>query len=32
MDLEQIKAWSYDNRKGLIVGAILGFVVSRLLK
>lgn len=32
MTLEEIKQWALVNKKGLIVGAILGFVASRLLK
>lgn len=32
MDLEDIKTWVSDNRKGLIVGAIVGFILSRVLK
>lgn len=32
MDLEDIKIWIIDNRKGLIVGVVAGFVLSRILK
>jgi predicted negative regulator of RcsB-dependent stress response len=32
MTLEEIKQWAIENRKGLIVGAVAGFVLSRLLK
>lgn len=32
MTVEQLKQFIRDNQKGLIVGAIAGFVVSRLLK
>lgn len=32
MTFEELKQWALDNKKGLIVGAALGFVVSRLLK
>lgn len=32
MTAEEIKQWIIDNRKGIIAGAIAGFVISRLLK
>lgn len=32
MSFEEIKQWALDNKKGLIVGLVAGFVVSRLLK
>lgn len=32
MTLEDIKLWIRENQKGLIVGGIAGFVLSRLLK
>lgn len=32
MTLEELKAWAILNKKPLIVGAAIGFVVSRLLK
>lgn len=32
MTLEDLKAWAILNKKGLVVGLIAGFVVSRLLK
>lgn len=32
MTIEEIKQWAKANQKGLIVGAIIGFVASRLLK
>jgi predicted negative regulator of RcsB-dependent stress response len=32
MDLEDVKDWAKDNQKGLIVGAIIGFVLRGLLK
>lgn len=32
MTIEEIKQWALDNKNGLIVGVIIGFVASRLLK
>jgi uncharacterized membrane-anchored protein YhcB (DUF1043 family) len=32
VSLDEIKIWVNDNKKGLIVGVIAGFVISRLLK
>jgi uncharacterized membrane-anchored protein YhcB (DUF1043 family) len=32
VDLQDVKDWIYDNRKGLVVGVVAGFVLSRILK
>lgn len=30
--MEELKQWALENRKGLVVGLIAGFVLSRLIK
>lgn len=32
MTIEDIKQWVYDNRKGLIVGAVAALLVRSILK
>lgn len=32
MNMEELKQWALENRKGLVVGLIAGFVLSRLIK
>lgn len=32
MTIEEIKFWIRENQKGLIVGVVAGFLLSRILK
>lgn len=32
MELEEIKQWALENKKGLIAGFVIGFVIRGLLK
>lgn len=32
MNLEEIKQWVYDNRKGLVVGAMVALIVRSILR
>lgn len=32
MTMEELKQWALDNKKGLVVGLIAGFVLSRIIK